>query len=478
MNVRLGLLTEGGRGQASTQLNFTLNSPIRYQVYKTFDTNGTPHWGVGGGSANPDGTSSDGFHHGEYNVFPIQVYSLDGSPNWCAEGLYLWSGKTLTRFYWVEADGTQHEMRDVATGGQALSNGGCWSAGPNRGKVFVSTDGSGATYVSDHDVRDGIYVDNPYPIGGVDWGGWLFLKDGKRVRISFDNNRGFRDRNGNVLPSASNYLMPYPLVDSLNRVINKGTGTPTECNALVPGTNCGYWSYKGFGGAERRIYFVYEFNGQRFFLPNGKSYRLYYNTYGDLIRIDLPSGGSIEYDFEPGLTGPQPDLSQMVPTGYMPGIYNGGPSDFYVYRRLTERRVYREGHVLDSKQTFSKPENTSGNNLGYVEKKNYDGNNNLLSTERHYFYGSVENSFDLGPTQYPSWKDGLEYRSETYSATGTLLRTVNTSWEQRAPVSWWTSSPDDAPANDPRLSQVTTILENGDHLPTAMSMILRCRTTV
>lgn len=128
---------------------------------------------------------------------------------------------------------------------------------------------------------------------------------------------------------------------------------------------------------------------------------------------------------------------------------------------MIERRVYREGHVLESRQTFSKPETSHTSTVGYVEKKNYDGSNNLLSTERHYFYGNAEHSFWIRPTEYSSWKDGLEYKTETYDGNGNLMKTVLTSWEQRAPVSWWTGSSDDAPANDPRISQVTTVLENG-----------------
>ena len=42
------------------------------------------------------------------------------------------------------------------------------------------------------------------------------------------------------------------------------------------------------------------------FLPDGLSYRFYYNQYDDLTRIDLPTGGSIKYEYGPGLDGPKP----------------------------------------------------------------------------------------------------------------------------------------------------------------------------
>src|SRR6185436_6404713 len=118
-------------------------------------------------------------------------------------------------------------------------------------------------------------------------------------------------------------------------------------------------------------------------LPNSLRYHFYYNDYDEVTRIDLPTGGSIEYDYEPGLSGTQPNNGQVQ--GAIPGTYGGGPSDYHIYRRVTERRLYREGHVLESKQTFSKPESTAGSNSGYVEKKQYDANNVLLNTERHYY---------------------------------------------------------------------------------------------
>ena len=62
----------------------------------------------------------------------------------------------------------------------------------------------------------------------------------------------------------------------------------------------------------------------------------------------------------------------------MPGIYEWRLNDFHVYRRVTERRLYKEGHVLVNKQTFSKPEHTQNGNAGFVEKKVYDSNGTTL----------------------------------------------------------------------------------------------------
>ena len=457
VSVRIPLIERDGRGDAKAQITWGYGSPARWQIYKSYDTNGNQIWGAGGaGSGNIDANYGG---HGEITVYPVGVGT--GAQNWCSEGLYAWGEKTLTRFFWVEPDGTEHEMRDVLHNGQPLPSGGCWSLGPYRGRVFVSRDGSGATFITDVAVRDGVYVNWEYP-SGTDWNGWLLLKDGRKIRISWDNNRGLRDRNGNLLKT--NLGLPNPFVlDNLKRTKGGGVGTSSECNAIVPGYNtCSYESYKGFGGAERRIYHFWDpdYLGTRVVFPNGQGYRFYYNQYGDLIRIDLPTGGSIEYDFEPGLAGPQPSFPFI--SNVLPGTY-GDATDtgFHVYRRLTERRVYREGHVLENRQTFSKPEDVYLNNSGFVEKKEYDGNGTLLSSQKHYYFGSAELSFWLKPTEYPAWKDGLEYRTEAFDANGNLLRKSERSWEQRAPVSWWTGGSDTAPANDPRVQEEVSYLEDG-----------------
>lgn len=352
---------------------------------------------------------------------------------------------TLARVHVQEPDGTEHELRDVETGGQPLTNNGCYSQGGNRGKVFVSTDGSGITYTFEQDVHDGIYAEGDYTTGGG--AGVLLLPDGRQ----FKSDDGMRDRNGNMLVGST---------DSLGRTVNQGmdvTGNDCVARGGNPADVCSYITHQGFGGAERRIYIAgTNEHTTGVFLPNNLSYRFYYNQYGDLTRIDLPTGGAIEYDYEPGLTGTQP-------TGMMPGNYSGGPNDSHVYRRVTERLLYKEGHVLVNRQTFSKPEDTQNGNAGYVEKKVYDSNGTtLLSSEKHYFYGSANDTFSISdPFAYPAWRSGKEHRTEFYDAGNNLLKAVDQSWEQRAPVSWWTGNPDDAPSNDPRVYQSVTTLENG-----------------
>src|SRR5205085_6185176 len=95
--------------------------------------------------------------------------------------------------------------------------------------------------------------------------------------------------------------------DSLNRTVLLQNATGTQCSSLAPNAAsfCQKLSYKGFGGADRATWIAYDASSylqSAIVLPNGLSYRFYYDGYNDLTRIDLPTGGSIEYDYDAGLS--------------------------------------------------------------------------------------------------------------------------------------------------------------------------------
>lgn len=132
----------------------------------------------------------------------------------------------------------------------------------------------------------------------------------------------------------------------------------------------------------------YQFNptvATAVWLPNGKKYSLYYNNYGELARVVLPTGGAYEYDWGAGLTG-----------GPASGISCSNCPWSVIYRRVLERRVYSNGGTgtsYDRKITFSRPEtyDAGGNcgNLGYVFVNQYNSSGALLTSEKHYFYGGA-----------------------------------------------------------------------------------------
>ena len=67
--------------------------------------------------------------------------------------------------------------------------------------------------------------------------------------------------------------------------------------------------------------------------PNGQSMRFRYNSYGEVARIDLATGGAYEYDWANFQGG----------TIQIPQEYYNGITTFMVYRRVVERRVYNSG---------------------------------------------------------------------------------------------------------------------------------------
>ena len=104
----------------------------------------------------------------------------------------------LTRLTFTAADGTEYELRDQLTGGQPinLTSVPCGSNGNSRGKVFVTADGSAATFVSDTPISDYKWK----PMGLNDQfrpSGYLWLR-GPGFRIAFEGN-GFKGLIFNVL---------------------------------------------------------------------------------------------------------------------------------------------------------------------------------------------------------------------------------------------------------------------------------------
>jgi hypothetical protein len=157
-------------------------------------------------------------------------------------------------------------------------------------------------------------------------------------------------------------------------------------------------------------------------LPNSRKYKFYYNSYAELARVELPTGGAVEYDWG-DRTG---------------GLNNEhGPS----WRRVVERRVYADGANVESRvvyqqpvvQTVSTPYGDERRTASAVDF--YDGAGNKLYSEKHYYFGdSTESVYKAmgDPTRYAPWHEGKEYQTEVYDAAGNLLRTSTQEWAQRA----------------------------------------------
>ena len=382
---------------------------------------------------------------------------------------------SLTRLTFTAPDGTEYELRDQLTGGQPANNGACnYSNPPARGTIFITTDGTAATFISDTTIYDKVISPDP---GEIYPSGYLLLRDGTRYRVDNGVVSWVRDRNGNKLTfTYDSFNRVSAINDSLNRQVtityNSGPGTWDQI------------TYKGFGGTSRSILVNHvslanvlrsDYSGTRtgkslfpesdgssttphnptvvasVTLPNGKQYQFKYNQYGELARVVLPTGGAIEYDYAAGITNDY--ASGITASGYQGSLV--------IYRRVTERRVYPDGgagSTYASRMTYSRPETTT-TNTGYVIADQFNNTGTLLTRSKHYFHGSPRVSFAISPIDYAGWKEGREYQTEQFASNGTtmLTRVVNT-WQQRAGVSWWSGSADLTPSNDPRLSETTNTL--------------------
>lgn len=396
---------------------------------------------------------------------------------------------SLTRLFFVTPDGTEYELRDQLYAGQpkpvtgGICNGG--RVAVSRGKIFISADGNAATFVSDQPINDKAYAgpsgtERIYPSGS------LMLKDGSRYRIDEGKVTWVHDRNGNMLSFtyATNYM---EITDSLNRQVI----IEQNVNDVWPYGQCDRITYKGFGGATRAIRvsstnlsnvlrpgFTVKTYKQLFpelsgspnspwnptrvsavWLPDGRSYKLYYNSYGELARVELPTEGAIEYDYTPG-------SGCIDETGS--NCTDDSAERPEIYRRVTTRRLYQHGGTLEQRLTFSDPNVVcplypcDSDTIVTVDHFNAAGGR--LLRERHYYYGNPVESLWQSGVSYPSWKNGREYKSETIDSNGsTILRRVENTWAQRTPLpTWYASAGDDAPPHDVRLAQaLTTLLDTG-----------------
>jgi hypothetical protein len=175
-----------------------------------------------------------------------------------------------------------------------------------------------------------------------------------------------------------------------------------------------------------------------------RSYKFHYNSYSELARVDLPTGGAFEYDWAGG--------------------FNNGPDggavcyDCVIYRRATERRVYSNGVDLNSRITFSRPDTLSGglvSSSNYIEVDQYDSGNALKTAERHYYYGhAFQTLFPNDPVNYPDWQEGKEYQTDSLDSNdSTVLRSTTNVWDKTNPT--WSYGP----ASNPRIVETDTTLE-------------------
>ncbi|HWW76919.1 MAG TPA: hypothetical protein VNZ44_16080, partial [Pyrinomonadaceae bacterium] len=440
LNFRLPLLRVGGRGSAGYAITLTLNTKrwsVRHSQTQTSET-WTP-------TQNSWGDNNPGYGPGRMlgRKSGFDPLFTAGCPNLPSNKQFF--KYTLTTLTFTAADGTEYDFRDRQSGGVRIDVGHCPPPfpyrGASRGRVWVTADGSAATFISDDDIYD--QVDVPAGTRTFAPSGYMLLRDGTRYRIDSGGVTWIRDRNGNQVS---------PNVDSLGRVVTIDYDVSDPAYGL-----CDRIHYSGFGGEARTIYVTKtalenalragygpQSYSQLFpdlnvsslgtgaysttvvsgvVLPDGRGYQFRYNSYGELARVVLPTGGAIEYDMAPG-------------SGVVVGNNNEGDAK-EIYRRVAERRTYPDGSTLEGRTVYEDVSDQSGT---YVEVRNYSGST-VVGGERHYFAGGSAREHVIQPLDglgspvqtYPAWDEGRETAVEQYATDGTSLtsplRATATTWQ-------------------------------------------------
>lgn len=471
LNVNLPLLSINGRGSAWQMLTLTIETQWNVDRFET----GIPdNWGH---NITPRSPWPVGFIGELTSETVVDQTGEDtcGGGNWVNHRF---------NFTFVDTDGTEHILVDPVYHGRPYKT--CATISTNYGRVFDSTNGEFMTFVSDADV---------WSFGTAT--GYLHYKDGRKSRIVNTRIMWTQDRNGNKTVyeyEANDPLFYPPLAKKITDSIGRQIIIAYDVNEGSPYGICDKITYKGYQGADRiirvskgglqnflrttQIYdsstiktkvelfpdnpsdSVYIANPNdpqnpvvvgAVWLPDGRSYQFKYNVYGRLARVVLPTGGAIEYDYEPSLlNGP-------------------GAADAFIVNRVNEKRVYKDGTTLESKTTFTGTQTSQGfptGSSGWVmDVDQFDHLGNRLTKVKHFF-----NGFANGTWGYVvPWWNGREVKTEFFAANGTtVLRRVENDWRQRIPSWCFTSQPVASPCG-PNPSQTA---------PTINPFIVETKTTL
>ena len=322
LNYKLPLLTVGGRGDAQIAMHLALNSK-RWRVKHTLkimpDGNEYHRW-----SPRLDSWTGDtGYGPGHLSLKHVGVNTstCGGVPKY---------NLALTRLYLTTPDGGEHELRDQLYGGEPRPRISCTS-GASRGTVFVSSDGSAMTFISDTTIFDRTSLSaSGDPFASIP-SGVLILANGTRYRFDLGKVSWIRDRNGNRLSFTYD---ANSRVSTITDALGRQVTINYDVSDVAPYGLCDQIVFNGFNGSQRIIRvsrtnlgnalrpnsgFSIQTHVQLFpelnaatttifdptvvshvWMPDNRAYQFYYNSYGELSKVLLPTGGSVEWDMTPG----------------------------------------------------------------------------------------------------------------------------------------------------------------------------------
>lgn len=456
LNVSIPFVGVGGRGNAGYTIGRTSN--IKWGMYHQWLDGHAQHFIHHPTTHALDGKSS---HSGDISYSPgiIEVRrTFTGNPNCYPDGTSSSYGEHW-RIVFSRPDGSVMEF--VSQQGQAEAYGLCPN-GPlipntNFGTVFNSFDGSFTTIVLDAPA----FRYSTHQING-----YLMFPDGTKYRV--ENNRivWMRDRDGNTttLTWALVEGQGYKIVatkDSIGREVTfeykvnnndqyglhdritfKGINGETRVFRVsfkpmgeilradqtlqTKGALFAFWDH--WGGANEIL------NLERIsamWLPDGKAFKFFYNSYGEVARIGLPDGGAYEYDWGASLSGGDPRGLIQVQMYEPINNFSSLPD---INRRVLEKRIYPNGEsgtFFTTRITYSQTEG-QGSSTTHNTIRTFDALGNLRSQQKHYFNGTPILQTERHPFHLPSTLEGLEFKTEVFDVINNspvLKQRVEKTWQ-------------------------------------------------
>ena len=440
LNFRLPLVNTGGRGMSG----YTVLLPINYRwtVWHAFDRPNQfyRHYPQ---SYSRSSSIRPGYTPGGFEIRRVQ----EGSSCTSDEPMVF---SALTRVVFSSSDGTEYELIDALNGGSPRTAYCGVSPQASRGRVWHTYDGSFITFVADAEIRD---LD-----GTIKLAGQLLFPDGTKYRIDNNNVSRIQDRNGNVTTFTYNGGTLTKVTDSIGKEI---TFTYDVQDMGQYGLH-DQITYIGFGGQPRTIRISYKnlsdilrsdytiqtintlfgltdmgstVNNSKLvsavWLPNDQNYKFYYNSYSELARVELPTGGAFEYDWGTSLFGGSANGIVTVRTA------TSSTLEFFpeIYRRVLAKRLYLNGETGNAfvlKTTFSQTQG-QGTLTSSTTIEQRDAGNNLLGQTKHFFHHNPIPYESNDVFFIPKWDEGREYQTETFDIVGgmpILKKGVNQTWQQ------------------------------------------------
>lgn len=481
LNLMLPLSTVGGRGDVRIPLNLRIEADNL--IVRHFDFTNPPFGGI---QYHQYSIGRAGYTDVKKPIFNTGTIIARRSGDLKYNTVYVGDPPgpvvtricmTLSRVTFLAPDGSEVELRDRLTNG--TKNGWNYSLGDNstplnRGRVFDSKDGSLTTFVSDTDVVDPTCSELAGTVYPEYLSGTLYLANGVTYRIQrtqiqnqITTNTTITDRNGNktvinrvALSYGSWETSTTTITDSIGRkveivddptttatITEKGFGSQDRVTTVQYGqaqlradqqlhtyselfpdiTRCG--TANGCGVATSAVYYP----GTRInsvTLPDGRPYQFFYNSYGELARVELPTGGAYEYDYT-GQFGSWNNGNYDGPYGEILMVWSSiGAHDWAISRRVAKQRTYNQGNALESETIYSSAGPFTSDLA--LEVKTTDGSGSLLNRRIVYFKGHPLRSFlpYREVTSYNAEFEGRALKVEIYGINGNLLRVLEDAWEQ------------------------------------------------